>query len=927
MSKKAVIEVFIKDGNATSQLVKLNQSYRRESKLTNEQVQRDQNGTIKNLILQTSKVKNSFTNLSGRTLGALGLGYGLGSLISQSKGFIDQIGRVGDELTGLSDQFGSVNKAVGIYYSGLGSSFASMAQVKGAMQALGNEGIKVSQAGFKELTFAVADFSQITGISADTVANLAGAIKGFGMANAADMKALLNSVVSIGLNGPQATQVIQQIQKSVENLAGFAKDANASIKGLSKGISEATAFMGKFGIRTGMAVQFLDKLTDPEQYGEVAGLLNRMNISQADYFSMLESASGKANFFEKLQNNLPAIADQIQAISNPIARLNFAKSLGVPMEVAAKLAGKTRAEIQGAIKDSLTNQQALAKKQEQAKANQERFNEKMEMFRMQALMPLMDFMMKNMGNFMKLMSLISKFLNLVLTGITNYLGKFQGAIDKVFNAKTLGEFMQLAFTELVAAMPKLITDIAGGVWTAITAGFKFGIETFLKLPFWAQLFVGTMAFVKLAQFTQGIKAALGMGRGSKLNPMYVISADGSDGGVTSRVGRFIKKTRVGRALGRFGGRIGKAATALGRSIVSNAGAAGNVAKGLGQAALPALNKFAKFIPFIGTLASIAGGVAVIALAKTPEETKKEAIRQAKILGGMAIGAAIGSAIPVLGTAVGGLIGTVAGTVAAYWDDINNSIGNFIGIQKLFGKGLDDEEEKEKKRLEAQNKKTKLIGYEAARLNYLNTIQERVTKSSFTDNLGSIIGKIAGFFGADGARIAAKAQLFFDNLKTMFISVFNNLGTFLNPLNALALAEITFKEQYRNAYEKMNKDFSVAVDRGNAQEMRGLAAKFRAQQSVTDNKALKDMLGTKAQELEMRAQDTDVYFRKVKALDDAEKKKQHAETMKALGGIGANTAKTAENTSPQRNPVVDAFKALSRTEMMETQFAGSNFVKK
>ena len=107
----------------------------------------------------------------------------------------------------------------------------------------------------------------------------------------------------------------------------------------------------------------------------------------------------------------------------------------------------------------------------------------------------------------------------------------------------------------------------------------------------------------------------------------------------------------------------------------------------------------------------------------------------------------------------------------------------------------------------------------------------------------------------------------------------------------------------------------------------MAKTFEALSRGSENNYLRDYYGSLAQDLAMRAQDTDVYFRKVKALDDAEKKKQHTETMKALGGIGANIAKTAENTSPQRNPVVDAFKALSRTEMMETQFAGSNFVKK
>lgn len=923
MAKTEVVKIVF--AGDIGQIKNAQKQLRQENKLTAESMQRDHNGTIKNLIIQTNKIKSGFTNLSNKTLGILGLGFGLTGLVRQAHEFNQSIGRTGDELTGLSDRFGSTSKAVGIYYGGLQSSFASMAQVKGAMMALGNEGIKVSQAGFKELTFAVADFSQITGVSADTVANLAGSIKGFGMATAGDMRGLLNSVVSIGLNGAQATQVIQQIGKSVENLAYFAKDGTKSVHALAKGISETVGFMSKLGVRTSTAISFMDKLTDPEQYGEMAGLLNRINISQADYFNMLKTEGGKQSFFDKLQQNLPALADQIQAIGNPIAQANFAKSLGVPMEIAAKLAGKTRGEIQDIIKQSVTDQKALEKKQSNAKQNQERFTEAMEQFKMNALMPLMGFIQKAMPHFMRFVGFVSNFVNRVLGGVTGYLDKFMTSVGEVFGkSNSLGELLKNALAPVMNAMGEMFLDGLAKVPSLILSGFKLAWDIFMKMPIWAQFGLVAVGLVKGLAFLQGINRGM-----FPTKPMYTKEVGGSGGSFLDNIGLGKKGILRGTYRGSKAKALRSARSAMrGMSltkgatsaVMKEAGSVGNVAK-----FLPGASKLMSFMKFLGPAAAIIGGVLDVATAKTPEETKKAAIRQAKILGGMAIGAAIGSVVPILGTAVGGLIGSVAGTVAAYWDDINASIGNFIGIQVKFGKGLYENETKEKQRLETLAKTTKLTDKQNARLQELNKIQERITKASFTDNLGAIIGRIAGFFGADGARIAAKAQLWFDNFKTMFISFFNTLGSAMsNPASLLAFSVDSGLKKQKENTDKMISD---AINKGNPEALKNMAAIVRAQQAGTSNSYLKDYLGTKAQELEMRAKDTDVYFRKIKGIEDAEKKAMHKETIKHLGGIGASTAKTADNTAPKKDPIREAFKALTSTEMMETQYAGTNFAKK
>jgi phage-related minor tail protein len=169
------------------------------------------------------------------------------------------------------------------------------------------------------------------------------------------------------------------------------------------------------------------------------------------------------------------------------------------MEVAAKMAGKTRGEIESIIKESATQKQALAKKESQAKANQERFGEAMEMFKMQALMPLMNLMVKMMPVFMKLLGFISNFVNRALSGATGYVSKFLGVIEKIFSeSNSLGDLFKNAIKEIMPLLPGILTDIAKGLGGLIVDAFKFGISLFFNMPWWAQLGLVAAGIGKIA---------------------------------------------------------------------------------------------------------------------------------------------------------------------------------------------------------------------------------------------------------------------------------------------------------------------------------------------------------------------------------------------------------------------------------------------
>lgn len=854
---------------------------RRETKVTQDQIRNEQNKTIKNLFDQTNKIKGHFSNLSNKTLGVLGLGFGLHGLVSSAGQFIGQIGRVGDELTGLSDQFGSVNKAVGIYYSGLGSSFASMGQVKSAMMELGNEGIKLDD-NFKSLTFAVADFSQITGVSTGAIANLAGEIKGFGMATAKDMRNLLNDVVSIGLHGHQATLVIQTIGKAVENLAYFAGDGSKSIKALSKGISESTSFLTKMGVKAQTATTFMDKLTDPEQYGEMASLLNRINISQADYFNMLRTESGKENFFNKLQQNLPQIADQIMAINNPMAQREFAKSIGLPMEIAAKLAGKTKSEIQGIISKSMTDKKALEKKESQGKANQERFTEALEMFKMQALMPLMQFMVRNIPNFMKFVSLISQFVNKALSAATGYMDKFQGTVDKVFkDSNSLGELLSNAIGPLFDAFTTVVGDALAAFlspknWANIFSGFW---NLFSKMPLWAQLLGGFMIFKRVGGFFTGLISGFKRGL-TPATPMFVQNAGDAisgKGGILSKI------------TGLFGGG-GKAAAATGAAATGAATAgAGSIGGSMAALANP-----------IGLIAAALAGVAYIGYKAYKAYDALEPLGK------------------------------------DYVDNLAKSgrmdeakiqmIGHMIGTQETFLDGLTAQESYERKKLMLLKEQGKILPEQEKQLKSYNE-KLQTTSITATDVFGSVLGKIASIFSSDGM-LSAKITLALNNFGTWLGGKFNEMFTNIkSPLKAMESSNIATVDQINKSLDSVYS--RVAAGTAGVGELKYELAKYKALSKTASNDYLKEIAANKAGELQARIGSLSQYEARKRNTEAAERAKQHAETTKLLGGIGASTAKTAENTSPAKDPVREAFKeiAITNAQMLETQYAGSNFASK
>lgn len=857
---------------------------RRETKVTQDQIRNDQNKTIKNLFDQTNKIKGHFSSLSNKTLGALGLGFGLHSLVSSAGQFIGQIGRVGDELTGLSDQFGSVNKAVGIYYSGLGSSFASMGQVKSAMMELGNEGIKLDD-NFKALTFQVADFSQITGVSTGAIANLAGEIKNFGMANKKDMRDLLNSVVSIGLTGHHATQVIQTIGKAVENLGYYANDGKKSVSALGKGISESVGFLTKLGVRAQTATTFMDKLTDPEQYGEMAGLLNRINISQADYFNMLRTEGGKKTFFDKLKDNLPAIADQIMAINNPMAQRDFAKSLGVPMEIASKLAGKTRGEIKDIIAKSMTDKKALEKKESQGKANQERFTDMLEMFKMNALMPLMQFMIKFLPEFMKGMGFISDFVKRALGSATGYLDKFTDMAKKVFqDSNSLGELLQNAIAPVFEAFTTILGDAIGAFlnpsnWAKIFSGLW---SMFSKLPLWAQLLGGFMIFKRMGGFFTGLVSGFRRGL-TPANPLYTKESGGVGGGggiLDSVLGK--KRVGLGGGVARVGGMFG-----AGGAMSS---LTGGLSSGLAALANP-----------IGlTVAALAGLAAVIyAVHKTYESFTETGKKHLSVL-----------------------------YEQGNWEQARlNMAGKFLGTQETLLDGLTADESFKRKELMILKERGQLLPNQVKRLDELNAKME-TTNVKQTDIFATILGKIAGLFSSDGM-MTAKISLALSNFRTWLSSNFSQMILDLkNSIPGFGLSEKMDAANLVSLTEKkLNLLYSgVAAGTVGVGQLQATMQEYQTLATRGNTGYLREYGAAKAKELQDRIDNLNEYEARKRNFEAAEAAKRHAEIRKDLGGIGGGINKVAENTAPEKNPVREAFKelALTNTQIMETQYAGSNF---
>lgn len=389
------------------------------------------------------------SGLSKMTILTGGTSLALGNLIHSSWDMGKRIMEMRAEMKHLSDTQGNVNQAWGVAIKAWSApgTLASLQTIKGVMNGLAQSGMQVGGA-MADLTKFLGDVHQASGLSIDSIAKLTGEMHSYWGVSTKGAREVVSSVLAaqkaFGATTAQMEQMIGVINKAQSNLGAFFKDGEKGSKALAKGITVASGAMMKLGINAQTATDFMDKLLDPERYDETSALLRRLGITIDDQIKMMESAEGKNFFFDKLLENLPKLSREIQAIQNPFARISYAKALGLPAEIAAKMANASTSQMRGLIEEykaQAEGEKAAEEKRTKAQADAQRIEEQMMFLKMKILGPMINFVMDMYGKIMKsgLMEKASNIMQRIVGVVAGFLKVFEPVIDLLAgNTKEIG---------------------------------------------------------------------------------------------------------------------------------------------------------------------------------------------------------------------------------------------------------------------------------------------------------------------------------------------------------------------------------------------------------------------------------------------------------------------------------------------------------
>lgn len=400
------------------------------------------------------KLESMFSALiSPLTLGIGGVGFGITSMIQEAHGYMLELQRLSNDFAGISDTYGGTANALSASFFAFNNSLGSLQTAMGAVKTLGEIGVRVTD-DLRGLTVAASDLSMITGIGADQWAQFGGEINRQIGATSNDMLELSNIMVASGLQAGKLSTLMNDVKDNIHKISLVSGGSIKAVTSLTRGISKAAGVFNDLGVNAQKASEFIDNALDPEKFQENLELFARLGLTATDYFEALEK--GPEGFIDTMMKNLPALASQIAQLPNPLQRIDFAKRLGIPLEIASKMAGKTRMEIEELLQtraQDMEAQKAIEKKKQLTQADADKFQESMHWWKMSIFKPVMDFVQKNITYFYKLLETSGGHIQKVFGTIFN-------AIDKVIPiAFEFVNVLGIVIESLVTAFDPLIDSI------------------------------------------------------------------------------------------------------------------------------------------------------------------------------------------------------------------------------------------------------------------------------------------------------------------------------------------------------------------------------------------------------------------------------------------------------------------------------------
>lgn len=536
---------------------------------------------------KTNQLKSGLDRLS---MTYIGLGLSIVGMVREAHSQNQKILGWHNMFKDMSNATGDASEAVKIYTGVWSKSKASLSTIESSMRSLNAAGIITGKT-MEDMTLFISDLHQASGLSVDTLGNFTGELMSMWQVSKSASKEMVNSIVALGdvfnFTTSQMELVMKTSQTAITKMGMFFKNTSESSKQMIKGISASIGVMRKFGVSIQEANNFMDKLFNPENFAENQALLARLGFSFQEQMDMMENAGNKEMFFDKLMTRLPELSKQITSLRNPMARLQFAKNLGLPLEIAQKMAKATGNEIKDLMEDykkQAKEQEAIAKKEAKAKQDAARFGEALDFIKMKALFPMMQFIQKNYDKFFKIAGAAANLFSKYAKIMVDVMDKFVPVIDKLVSGDlkgamegVIGGIMQAIpvvakaaidiFIGIIPQIPKMFIRIFTGLWKSGPIGkFLAPIAT-------------TFAFIKAKNFLSDILGGIKGKLGSKANPMHVTMSDDTVskfGFLKNIFGKIkdIKNVGVAREV----------LKTAGARIASKAGAAVGILKGVGSLA-------------------------------------------------------------------------------------------------------------------------------------------------------------------------------------------------------------------------------------------------------------------------------------------------------------------------------------------------------
>lgn len=682
-----------------------------------------------------SNILGVLTQMSGLIgAGGIGIPAAITSAFNLSQKFI----RMNNQLQPLSDNFGSTTTAMGMAWTIADKTKTSYQKATEALSSLSSVGIDANTTNL-ELATSIADLSFVSGVGADNMAQLAAALKFEGDAEnlAETMMEVQNAIMGTGFQATELTKVTSTTAELIKKFAGYSHDAGEGAVSLARGIAGAAGAMKDLGVSVETSTQFLDKVLDPENLKENVKLFSQLGMSYSEAANMIVGGD-RETFIDKMMEKIPQLANRLSQIKDPLALQNYAKAIGLPLELVQKFQGRSAAEVKELIAEQRKTADAAEKKRQKAQADADKFEDLMNDVKMQVLGPLMQIArdlftgktMRTVATLMRQFSIVlSKILPPFIKVLNNAMGrlgvwvqknehiivdlstKVGGYIEKIING--LGPFLKKVGSFLSGGGGMGLAGIAGGALLGkkflpnMISGFgntllgKIGLGNKDGSSKENALFVRDVNSEGGGAVGQLLKKGKGKGIFSRILGLAK-SGGGKIAGMMSGIGGKIASKgksfgaaarRGAKGLGGQAARIAKIGNLAGRtgSGIAGAAAGGSRLAGMAMGATKLAGPLLKVAGPLGAVASQVGNVMTL----IESNDLKEQMKAGGGMLGALLGGALGTALGPIGTAAGAFVGEWVGNkLGGMLHDAGSYVGEqFDAAEKAivkWGRGIDEE---------------------------------------------------------------------------------------------------------------------------------------------------------------------------------------------------------------------------------------------